>query len=107
MALQGSGAISISDIKAELGSSSNSLRTLSAAAGFSTPDAMSEFYGYSAGEVNEYYWDFQENSNGTRYTAITPSESRAESMSFSIWVRPSWTALDVNALIFDILLDAK
>jgi len=48
MTLQSSGAISISQIKAELGSSSNSLRDLSAAAGKSTPDAMSEFYGYSA-----------------------------------------------------------
>lgn len=48
MALQTSGAISISQIKTELGSSSNSLRTLSAAAGKSTPDSMSEFYGYSA-----------------------------------------------------------
>lgn len=48
MALQSSGAISISQIKTELSSSSNSLRDLSAAAGFSTPDAMSEFYGYSA-----------------------------------------------------------
>jgi hypothetical protein len=48
MALQSSGAISISQIKTELTSSSNSLRTLSAAAGFSTPDAMSEFYGYTS-----------------------------------------------------------
>ena len=48
MALQSSGAISISQIKTELGSSSNSLRTLSAAAGKSAPDAMSEFYGYSS-----------------------------------------------------------
>jgi len=48
MALQSSGAISISQIKTELGSSSNSLRTLSAAAGKSTPDAMSEFYGYAS-----------------------------------------------------------
>jgi hypothetical protein len=48
VALQSSGAISISQIKAELGNSSNSLRTLSAAAGKSTPDSMSEFYGYSA-----------------------------------------------------------
>ena len=47
MALQSSGPISISQIKAELGSGSYSLRTLSAAAGKSTPDAMSEFYGYS------------------------------------------------------------
>lgn len=48
MALQGSGAISISQIKTELGSSSNSLRTLSAAAGFSSPDSMSEFYGFAS-----------------------------------------------------------
>jgi hypothetical protein len=48
MALQTSGPISISNIKAELGSTSNSLRALSAAAGKSTPDAMSEFYGYSS-----------------------------------------------------------
>lgn len=48
MALQTSGPISISNIKAELGSTSNSLRALSAAAGKSTPDAMSEFYGFTA-----------------------------------------------------------
>jgi hypothetical protein len=53
MALQTSGAISISQIKTELGSSSNSLRALSAAAGKSTPDAMSEFYGYSS--IPEFY----------------------------------------------------
>lgn len=54
MALQSSGAISISQIKTELGSSSYSLRTLSAAAGKSTPDAMSEFYGYSAATYYQY-----------------------------------------------------
>ena len=48
MALQSSGAISISDIKAELNNASNSLRDLSAAAGKSIPDAMSEFYGYAS-----------------------------------------------------------
>lgn len=48
MALQSSGQISISDIQTELSNTSGSLRTLSAAAGKSTPDAMSEFYGYSS-----------------------------------------------------------
>lgn len=47
MPLPSSGAISISQIRTELSSSSGSLRTLSAAAGKSAPDSMSEFYGYS------------------------------------------------------------
>jgi len=47
MALQSCGAISLSQIKSELNSTSNSLRTLSSLAGKSTPDSFSEFYGYS------------------------------------------------------------
>lgn len=47
MALQSSGSISISQIMQEVGSSSGSLRALSSASGFFTPDAMSEFYGYA------------------------------------------------------------
>lgn len=47
MALQGSGAISISQIRTEMASTSYSLRTLSSAAGKSAPDSFSEFYGYS------------------------------------------------------------
>jgi len=49
MALQGSGAISISQINSAVtAADSNSLRTLSSAVGKGTPDSMSEFYGYSA-----------------------------------------------------------
>ena len=55
MTLQSSGTIRISDIKAELSNSSGSLRTLSSAAGKSTPDAMSEFYGYSGTPVSYTY----------------------------------------------------
>lgn len=47
MALQSSGAISMCQIKTELNSGSYSLRTLSSEAGKSTPDSMSEFYGYT------------------------------------------------------------
>lgn len=47
MALPSSGPLGIGAIRTELGSSSGSLRALSALAGFSTPDAISEFYGYS------------------------------------------------------------
>jgi hypothetical protein len=51
MALPGSGTISISQIRDELNpvyGSSYSLRQLSSWAGKGTPDAMSEFYGYTA-----------------------------------------------------------
>ena len=69
MAIQSSGAISMTCIKTELGSASYSLRTLSAAAGKSTPDSMSEFYGYSASPTYYKYgspfmlFDFASTSN--------------------------------------------
>jgi hypothetical protein len=47
MALPSSGPLSINDIRNALSSSSGSLRDLSALAGFSTPDSISEFYGYN------------------------------------------------------------
>jgi hypothetical protein len=52
MALPPNGAISMSQIKSELSSASNSLRQYSNTAGKTTPDSMSEFYGYSG--CNEY-----------------------------------------------------
>ena len=48
MALPSSGPLGISSIRTELGTSNGSLRALSALAGKSTPDAISEFYGYGA-----------------------------------------------------------
>jgi hypothetical protein len=50
MALQSSGAISIDNIRTELSQAqaNSSLRALSALANFSSPDAMSDFYGFSA-----------------------------------------------------------
>jgi hypothetical protein len=53
MALPFSGPLSINDIRNELGVSTGSLRELSALAGFSTPDSISEFYGYSP-TLNSY-----------------------------------------------------
>jgi len=51
MPLQGSGAISLSQIRDEMSpkNGSYSLRSLSETACFTTPDSMSEFYGYSLG----------------------------------------------------------
>lgn len=57
MALQSSGAISINDIRVELSQAqaNSSLRALSALANKSTPDAMSEFYGFSASTEYQFY----------------------------------------------------
>jgi len=51
MALPASGQISINDIRTEFGISSGSLGYLSDLAGFSAPDAMSDFYSYNAYSV--------------------------------------------------------
>ena len=50
MPLQSSGPIKMSEIKAFLGSTSNSLRAYSLQAGFTIPDSMSEFYGLATDE---------------------------------------------------------
>ena len=68
MALPTSGPLSISAIRTELGSSSGSLRTLSAAAGKSTPDSISEFYGYSAFNPRDYFDVRSGTGNGGTYT---------------------------------------
>jgi len=98
MALQSSGAISINDIKTELGSSSGSLATLSTAAGKSAPHAMSEFYGYSNAK---YYWDL---SNDIKWNNAQdlPIQSNTEDFTMSLWIRPQWAATDLNLIIFDL-----
>lgn len=61
MALPGSGQLSFSAIAGELGAGSPySLRSMSSTAGFSTPDAVSDFYGYSSGGgvIYTYYSSF-------------------------------------------------
>ena len=61
MPLQSSGEISIDDIRTEIGTTDGSLRSLSNTAGKTTPDAMSEFYGYSHSSVSSgtlYYSTF-------------------------------------------------
>ena len=71
MALQSSGPISIGDIRTEIGSSSGSLRTLSAAAGKSTPDAISEFYGYSSVTLTSFSSSINSNFFGVCSEPIT------------------------------------
>ncbi|MGY8866472.1 MAG: hypothetical protein ACKVJK_12705, partial [Methylophagaceae bacterium] len=68
MALQSSGAISISQIKGEVGGSSSSLRSLSNTASKSAPDGMQEFYGYSGAPSYDYNSNMQVGS-GSYYSS--------------------------------------
>lgn len=60
MALPTSGPLSFSAIANELGTplSNVSLRGMSNSAGFSIPDAVSEFYDYSGGGLIEVNWGY-------------------------------------------------
>ena len=76
MALPSSGAISIDDIRTELGTTTGSLAQLSAAVGFPAPHAMSDFYGYTAATPNDLYWDFSQGGDGARFVQIPPVSSQ-------------------------------
>lgn len=59
MALPSSGQLSLRDIGAELGiipGNQASMRSMASAAGFTAPDEVSDFYGYSAGDNITYAW---------------------------------------------------
>ena len=89
MAVKSSGQLSLrSDILAEVGGFSYvnlSLRNLSNAAGFSTPDAMSEFYGYSR---NRYYISAT-GSGYLRTNFVSPPYPGGDRSAFSmgLWFR--------------------
>jgi len=71
MALPASGTLSLSQIAAALctpDSAPYSLREMSSAAGFSTPDSVSEFYGYSCPNA---YVDISNATTGRSITNIT------------------------------------
>jgi len=76
MALQSSGSISISQIRGEVGGSSNSLRSLSNTASKSAPDGMQEFYGYSGAPTYNYNSNMQVGS-GQFYSSTAYGWSRA------------------------------
>jgi hypothetical protein len=73
-------------IQDELGSTSGSLRTLSAAAGFSSPDAMSEFYGYD----NVPPYTYASLSSGTN--AVTTASASGGAMIFSRGINGTQTS---------------
>jgi len=105
MALQSSGAISLSDIATEQGISTTnmSLRSMSNTAGFSTPDSITEFYGYSA-LASEYYLDFTR-GDALKKQAIVPQLllGATQDLTISMWVKQDATAAAVeNQILFDL-----
>ncbi len=80
MALPVSGPLSINQIRNELSTSNGSLRALSALAGKSTPDSISEFYGYSNNSVTitgTYFWSYTTLSSNSGSGTITITGSSA------------------------------
>lgn len=72
MALPTSGPLSFSAIANELGTplSNVSMRGMSNSAGFSTPDAVSEFYGYSGGGLIAVSWRYATRRASTACAAV-------------------------------------
>lgn len=102
MALPSSGQLSLSDIANEqdIALSNVSLRSMSSTAGFTTPDSVSEFYGYSSYSNTRYY----QNDGTSDYINCTTSTSpfsinTTQDLSFSLWVRN--TGSKQNQLIYN------
>ena len=79
MALPSSGQLSLNDIRVELqeAQANSSLGTLSNLAGFTDPDAVSDFYGYSYANyntvsiINTQYFDSQDACDDTKDDDLT------------------------------------
>ena len=104
MALQSSGPISLSDIAAEQGISTTnmSLRSMSNTAGFATPDAISDFYGYSF-LYSQKYMDFTR-GDAIKKSAIVPQLllGGIQDITVSMWVKQGATQAAVeNQILFD------
>lgn len=98
MALQEAGQIKISQIKTELNSSLNSLRDLSTGVGFTSPHAMSEFYGYenapppTSNFTNTHYIDFDGVNDYVTGTPNDPGSYPNDIITLSFWVRVDQTS---------------
>lgn len=86
MALQSSGAISIGNIRSELGMSTGSLRSLSAAANKGTPDSISEFYGFNASNLSVYYGNDETSFGGDANLRIYVWDNNGNNILSEWWV---------------------
>lgn len=105
MALQTSGAISLSDIANEIGEPTidMSLRTLSTIAGFTRPDSLSEFYGYS-NYTNSHYYKLVASSAQSLVRQGSPSPfdlSGTQDLSISAWFKQDQTSA-ANQILWDL-----
>ena len=97
MAIKSSGQLSLrNDIAAEINGITQNIRLgfMSVAAGFDRPDAMSEFYGYSA-SVNNYYRDGKATwyaNTAASPVGQVPSGPNGSATSFNGWFRPNSTS---------------
>jgi hypothetical protein len=90
MAVKTSGQLSLrDDIRAEVGGSTSniSLGELSRNVGFSRPDAMSEFYGYSAFTRSRFYWRGDGINDTLRRQGVSLGYSSNQDLTWSGWYR--------------------
>ena len=100
MALPASGPISGSQIGAELGvSAPYSLRSMSSLAGFSDPDAMSEFYGYSAGTI--VYITLCDFISANGVGGVTVSATATANVDTTVSIYWTWTG-DLSSVLYGI-----
>ena len=94
MALPASGnPISISQIRVEMCSGSGSLRALSALAGKSTADAMSEFHGYTS-SISGYTFTVETlDGEGAGYSTIAEACSDPSSLDYTAYTNSSSIAV--------------
>ena len=94
----------MSDIATELSASGTniSLRALSSTAGFTTPDAVSEFYGYSAYSNSHYYLFDNLGDALVRQATTSPFNlSGTQDLSISLWVRQDSDG-SANFILWDL-----
>ncbi len=101
MALPASGPISGSQIGTELGISTGpySLRNMSASASFSSPDAMSEFYGYSAGTI--VYITLCDFISANGVGGVTVSATSTANVDTTVTINWTWTG-DLSSVLYGI-----
>ena len=117
MALQSSGTIKMSEINHELGRSGTANISLDSAesgtygaintnsASYPSdarPASMSEWYSYNhSATASLSYWDL---SNDIKWDSATtkPVPTSSSDMTMSLWIRPQWTATDLNLIVFDL-----